>query len=173
MAQPAPPTPPSAHPMRAVSCWMWSGCSFPIPPSHAAAARGMPDIHYVSGITRIQCTFTLPHAPRVQLISVSQRVWASGFTIALCSLWSGGLPAMHSTRRMRACWLGALCPAPVCWIYRCTRQLHKCVQHLHVLPTIHLRSGSWQQCQAHAFGMHDSHASHNTEPSQGVPSQPG
>ena len=48
-----------------------------------------------------------------------------------------------------------------CWINRCTRQCYRCVQHLYVLPTIHHRSRSWHQCQAHACGMHDSHASHN------------
>ena len=49
-----------------------------------------------------------------------------------------------------------------CWIKRCTRQCYRCVQHLYLLPTIHHRSRSWHQCQAHACGMHDSHAYHNT-----------
>ena len=55
-------------------------------------------------------------------------------------------------------------PAPrrACWINRCTRQCYRCVQHLYVLPTIHHRSRSWHQCQAHACVMHDSHASHNS-----------
>ena len=35
-------------------------------------------------------------------------------------------------------------------------------QMLYVLPTMHHRSRSWHQCQAHACGMHDSHASHNS-----------
>ena len=41
-----------------------------------------------------------------------------------------------------------------CWINRCTRQCYRCVQHLYVLPTIHHRSRSWHQCQAHACHMH-------------------
>ena len=49
-----------------------------------------------------------------------------------------------------------------CWINRRTRQCYTCVQHLYVLPAIHHRSRSWHQCQAHACGMHDSHAPHNT-----------
>ena len=54
-----------------------------------------------------------------------------------------------------------------CWINRCTRPCYRCVQHLYVPPTIHHRSRSWHQCQAHACGMPDSHASHNTQPAPG------
>ena len=43
-----------------------------------------------------------------------------------------------------------------------TRQCYRCVQHLYVLPTIHHRSISWQQYQAHVCGMHDIHADYNT-----------
>ncbi len=55
------------------------------------------------------------------------------------------------------------------WINRCTRQCYRSVQHLHVLPTIHHRSRFRQQCQAHACGMHASHASHNTVRYQTTP----
>ena len=47
----------------------------------------------------------------------------------------------------------------VSWcINRCTRQCSRCVQHLHVLPTIHHKSRSWRQFHAHACSMHDPHA---------------
>ena len=48
-----------------------------------------------------------------------------------------------------------------CWINRYTRHCFRCVQHLFVQSTIHDRPRTWQHCQAHACGMHDSHASHN------------
>ena len=56
-----------------------------------------------------------------------------------------------------------------CWINRCTRPCYRCVQHLYVPPTIHHRSRSWHQCQAHACGMHSSHASHNSTALDCVP----
>ena len=37
----------------------------------------------------------------------------------------------------------------------------RCVQHLCVPSTVLYRLRSWQRCQAHACGMHDTHASHN------------
>ena len=55
-------------------------------------------------------------------------------------------------------------PARLCWIHGSTRHSCRCVQHLYVLSSIHRMSRSWQQCQAHACGMHDSYASHNSLP---------
>ena len=71
------------------------------------------------------------------------------------------LASVYSVSMHTRCILDAL--VPQCWINRCTRQCYRCVQHLYVLPTIHHKSRSWHQCQAHACGMHDSHASHNTQ----------
>ena len=111
------------------------------------------------------------------------RVPASTFTPPMSAVSSADNPKQwmgyvlggrYSPRRMRLCCCERACgssvfqpahnrpPRTPCWINRCTRPCYRCVQHLYVLPTIHHRSRSWHQCQAHACGMHDSHASHNT-----------
>ena len=87
----------------------------------------------------------------------------------VCSSGARVLLATPRTRALLSCsygpmvWRGGNVVGLItCWINRCTSHCYRCVQHLYVLPTIHHRSRSWHQCQAHACGMFDSHASHNS-----------
>ena len=102
-----------------------------------------------------------PHSPTLQTVLILREWWGLLRTLVCQRGWGSwvrirGCMHMREQRLAQGEWR--------CWINRCTRQCYRCVQHLHLLPTIHHRSRSsgWNQRPAHACGMHDSHAPHNT-----------